>query len=100
MYVLIGHIAIYAEDMLHCIVYVVLCFSLQILSLLAEMLEQGSAPYHQSVLKLLYEYLRLQDLNSTAIKKIVDSIMNMATLHIKVHTVGAHVILFTCICIG
>lgn len=48
------------------------------------MLENGSAAYHQPVLKLLYEYLKLQDPNSADIKKISDTIMTMATQHIRV----------------
>ena len=48
------------------------------------MLERGSAAYHQPVLKLLYEYLKLQDPSIPEIKKISDTIMTAATQHIRV----------------
>jgi len=54
------------------------------LSLLSDMLEKGSAAYHQPVLKLLYEYLKLQDPSIPEIKKISDTIMTAATQHIRV----------------
>ena len=60
------------------------------------MLEKGSAQYHQPVLKLLYEYLRLQDSNSVDIKQIADTIMTIATQHIKVQSISTVYILHTC----
>ncbi len=52
------------------------------------MLEKGAALYHQPVLKLLYEYLKLQDPISPEIKKISDLIMTIATQHIRVSRGG------------
>ncbi len=48
------------------------------------MLEKGSSFYHQPVLKLLYEYLKLQNPNSMEMKRMADTIMTVATQHIKV----------------
>lgn len=56
---------------------------MQILSLLAEMLEKGCPSYHQPVLKLLYEYLKLQNPSSVEMKKMADAVMTVATQHIK-----------------
>ena len=47
------------------------------------MLEKGSSAYHQPVLKLLYEYLKLQNPNSMEMKKMTDTVMTVATQHIK-----------------
>lgn len=49
------------------------------------MLEKGSSSYHQPVLKLLYEYLKLQNPNSPQMKKMTDLVMTAATQHIKGH---------------
>lgn len=49
------------------------------------MLEKGSSSYHQPVLKLLYEYLKLQNPNSHEMKKMTDTVMTVATQHIKGH---------------
>jgi len=48
------------------------------------MLEKGCASYHQPVLKLLYEYLKLQNPNSMEMKKMADNVMTVATQHINV----------------
>ena len=48
------------------------------------MLEKGCVSYHQPVLKLLYEYLKLQNPNSMEMKKMADTVMTVATQHIKV----------------
>ena len=54
------------------------------LRLLAELLDKGSALYHRPVLRLLYEYTRLQDPNSHEMKKMAGTIMTVATQHVKV----------------
>ena len=63
------------------------CCFLQILSLLVDMLEKGCAIYHQPVLKLLYEYLKLQNPNSMEMKKMADTVMTVATQHINVRLI-------------
>ena len=54
------------------------------LRLLTDMLEKGCSTYHHPVLKLLHEYMKLQDPDNIEIKKISDSVINAATRHIKV----------------
>jgi hypothetical protein len=49
------------------------------------MLEKGCSTYHHPVLKLLHEYMKLQDPDNIEIKKISDSVINAATRHIKVN---------------
>ena len=55
------------------------------LRLLTDMLEKGCATYHHPVLKLLHEYVKLQDPNNIEVKKMSDTVINAATRHIKVY---------------
>lgn len=54
------------------------------LSLLAELLDKGSPLYHRPVLRLLFEYTRLQDSNSHEMMRMAGTIMTVATQHVKV----------------
>lgn len=48
------------------------------------MLEKGSSTYHRPILRLLYEYLRLQEPKSRETAGLSDSIMTVIHTHIKV----------------
>lgn len=54
------------------------------LQLLTDMLEKGCVTYHHPVLKLLHEYMKLQDPDNIEIKKISNLVINATTRHIKV----------------
>lgn len=54
------------------------------LRLLTDMLEKGCTNYHHPVLKLLHEYMKLQDPDNIEVKKISDTVINAATRHVKV----------------
>ena len=55
------------------------------LHLLTEMLEKGCSIYHHPVLRLLHEYMKLQDPTNIEIKKVSDLVINATTQHIKVY---------------
>lgn len=48
------------------------------------MLEKGPTHYHKSVLKLIYEYLKLSDRDSTEIIAMNQQILSAVEAHIKV----------------
>ena len=52
--------------------------------LLTDMLEKGCATYHHPVLRLLHEYMKLQDPHNIEIKRISDLVITATTRHIKV----------------
>lgn len=49
------------------------------------MLEKGPAHYHKSVLKLIYEYLKLSDRDSSEIIAMNQQILSAVEAHIKVY---------------
>ena len=49
-----------------------------------QLLDKGCALYHRPVLRLLYEYMRLQDPKSRETKQLTDTIVTAVTRHIKV----------------
>lgn len=55
------------------------------LQLLTDMLDKGSTTYHYPVLRLLHEYMKLQDPDNIEIKKISNLVITATTRHIKVH---------------
>ena len=59
---------------------------LQVIRLLTDMLEKGCTTYHHPVLKLLHEYMKLQDFSNIEIKKISDLVITATTRHIKVYS--------------
>lgn len=54
-----------------------------------QMLEKGCSQYHRPVLRLLYEYLKLQDPKSREMRELGESIMTAVSQHIKVRRDGA-----------
>ena len=53
-----------------------------------QMLEKGCSQYHRPVLRLLYEYLKLQDPKSREMRELGESIMTVVSQHIKVGREG------------
>ena len=51
-----------------------------------QLLEKGCALYHRPVLRLLYEYMRLQDQKCRETKQLTDTIVAAVTKHVKVRT--------------
>ena len=70
---------------------------LQVIRLLTDMLEKGCATYHHPVLKLLHEYMKLQDFSNIEIKKISDLVITATTRHIKVQYSYRMSVLMDCV---
>ena len=59
------------------------------LQLLTDMLDKGCATYHYPVLRLLHEYMKLQDPDNIEIKKISNLVITATTRHIKVRVAAS-----------